>query len=340
MPFKTVMNPSSTARTVSTEAITKPASPETATVMVPPSRSTMNDPTADSTGFTPWNLSMMLCMCPRMLSKYGDIACMEFLNMPKWDLTAMTTAISATIAAMTRPQGDVTSPIIPPMVLNPVAAIFTSGIIFVNPVITFPVTTSTGPAAAAIPAHRITESTWASDRPLIRSIRPWAYSAAFLIYGSIRFPKAIAAPSTADFSMVICPFRLSSCVAACCAALPPASPSPDHSSCTLAAEEAVILLNAFIPLVVKMVFFNAFASSSLMVRRDPASSSTTVLKSLALPSALYAETPRRSRAAFASWVGEYRSAMARFRLVAAVCPVTFCSAIRRSARVMLSTVWL
>jgi len=120
-------------------------------------------------------------------------------------------------------------------------------------------------------------------------------------------------------------------------AAPPQLARASENSSTLSFEETVILLNASRPRWVKIVAAVAFRCSSVMPDMAELSSSTTWLKSFALcVVGSYASTPRLFIAAAASAVGVYKSAIARFMAVAAVAPVTFCSASRRRASVVLS----
>ncbi len=114
---------------------------------------------------------------------------------------------------------------------------------------------------------------------------------------------AIFAPSAALPKRVMSPSKLLSCVAACSAVEPLASAKPVLNFSILSAEVFAILLKASSPCMPKMEFLYAFASSSESPDRALLNSSTTVLKSLALPLVSYAETPRLSKAFFAVSVG-------------------------------------
>ena len=98
----------------------------------------------------------------------------------------------------------------------------------------------------------------------------------------------ICKPSTAEWKIVISPCKLSSIVCACVAAEPMPSlalANPSLNSLTFSVLETVIILKAFKPCDVKIAPLYAFASSSLIPDKAPFNSSTTSLKSLALPSA-------------------------------------------------------
>ena len=156
------------------------------------------------------------------------------------------------------------------------------------------------------------------------------------MFGINTFDITIPAPSNADLKSVMSPFKLSSCVCACFNAESFASFNPSLKSLTFSVDETVILLNACKPYVVNMVFLYAFRSSSDIPLSFPFSSSTTSLKSLALPCASYTETPNSSSAFLAVLVGVYKSIIALFNDVAASSPVMFCSANLSKLNVTLS----
>ena len=100
-------------------------------------------------------------------------------------------------------------------------AIFGTTVIIVPTAeITLPITIRTGPKAAASKATVTTTFFVPSSMPLSQSTNFCTQSTICLIAGINSSPKEMASPSRADFRIVICPCRLSSCVSAICCAAP------------------------------------------------------------------------------------------------------------------------
>ena len=100
-------------------------------------------------------------------------------------------------------------------------AIFGTTVIIVPTAeITLPITIRTGPIAAASRATVTTTFFVPSSILFSQSTNFCTQSTICLIAGISSSPKEIARPSRADFKMVICPCKLSSCVSAICCAAP------------------------------------------------------------------------------------------------------------------------
>ena len=89
--------------------------------------------------------------------------------------------------------------------------------------ITFPMTISTGPRAATTSAIVTIVFFVPSSSPLSQSTNDCIQPTICLMAGIKSSPKEMASPSSADFKMVNCPCKLSSCVSAICCAAPPLS---------------------------------------------------------------------------------------------------------------------
>ena len=88
---------------------------------------------------------------------------------------------------------------------------------------TFPTMIRTGARAATISAIVTIVFFVPSSSPFNASTNDCTHPTICLMAGIRSSPNEMASPSNADFNMVICPCRLSSCVSAICPAAPPLS---------------------------------------------------------------------------------------------------------------------
>ena len=168
---------------------------------------------------------------------------------------------------------------------------------------TFPITISTGPSAAARRAIVTTVFFVPSLSPFNQSTNFCTHPTICLMAGIRSSPKDIARPSNADFKIVICPCKLSSCVSAICCAAPPLSVM---DFCKLSHVLPVLASSAFtedrsvlLKIVPMMLDFSADVIPSMLLFRSPRISFIDRM----FPSESYTEMPSASIWAAALSVG-------------------------------------
>ena len=138
---------------------------------------------------------------------------------------------------------------------------------------TFPTTISTGPRAAASNATVVMTFFVPSSMPFSQSTNFCTHPTIILMAGSRSSPKEIASPSKADFKIVICPCRLSSCVSAICCAAPPLSMMDccrsSHVLPVLASRAFTEDRSVLLKICPMMLDFSAAVMPSMLVFRSP-----------------------------------------------------------------------